>query len=140
MADEPKEGRPTKLTKEIIKEAKNYCLLGATDIELASFFEVSVATIYNWRNSSPEFLEATRLGKEQANERVERSLYARACGYDKDGKHYPADPGSISLWLRNRDAERWKDKRENEDIDMLSLARRLAHVLTEAADESHTTH
>lgn len=132
--------RPSKLTDKIIEEAKNYCSLGATDIELADFFDVAVSTIYYWRKASVEFSEATALGKEEANERVKRSLYARACGYDKGGKHYPADPNSISLWLRNRDPDNWRDKSDTADLDMLDLARRLAHVLTEAADESHTTH
>lgn len=142
-------GRPTKLTPEIIKQAENYCALGATDIELAEFFEVAVSTIYCWRNSSPQFSEATALGKEASNERVSRSLYSRACGYDKSGKHYPADPNSISLWLRNRDPDRWKDVKEQvqtqkfsegDDVDSIELARRIAHFLSEGLDKTHITH
>ena len=139
-------GRPTKLTPEIIELAKNYCLLGATDVELAGFFEVAVSTIYCWRNSSPEFSESTSLGKEAANDRVERSLYNRACGYDKGDKHYPADPGSISLWLRNRDSDNWKDvkerhdtlKYEDDEVNSIELARRIAHILSEGLDQAHT--
>ena len=108
-------GRPTKLTPEVIELAKNYCFLGATDIEMAKFLGVCVATIYSWKNTSKDFLEATTRSKDIANARVASSLYAKACGYEIDGKHYPADTASISLWLRNRDSDNWKDVKERVD-------------------------
>jgi len=142
-------GRPTKLTPEIIEQAKNYCLLGATDIELAKFFGVVESTIYEWRKNSPEFSESTKLGKEAANARVEHALYTKACGYDKDGKHYPPSDTSMIFWLKNRDSENWKDVREridihkfddNSDVDMIELARRTAHILSEGLDKAATKH
>lgn len=147
---EPKKraGQPTKLTEEVIKLAENYCFLGATDVEMADFLGVCVATIYSWKNTSPKFLEATTRGKESSNARVASSLYTRACGYDKDGKHYPADPSSISLWLRNRDPEQWRDVKEridtvkyaDDEVDSIDLARRIAHILSEGLEKAHTTH
>ena len=61
-----------------------------------------------------------------ADDRVERSLYARATGYSydavkifhtKDGKiikvpyteHVPPDVGAICFWLKNRRPDRWRD-------------------------------
>lgn len=141
-----KTGRPSKLTEDIIEQARNYCKLGATDVELAEFFGVSASTIYNWKLESPEFLESTKIGKEAANARVGHALYTKALGYDKDGRHYPADTTSIIFWLKNRDPENWRDVKErinthiNEDdeIDMTDLARRMAYVLTEAMDGQET--
>jgi hypothetical protein len=142
-------GRPTKLTKEIIEQAKNYCLLGATDVELSEFFDVNTSTIYHWRNLSEEFSNATKVGKEEANERVGRSLFTKACGYDKDGKHYPADNTSIIFWLKNRDPDNWKDVRERvethkfddaDGVNQIELARRIAHILSEGLEQAQTQH
>ena len=142
-------GRPTKLTDDIIEQAKNYCLLGATDVELANFFSVNTSTIYEWRKTNPEFSNATKLGKEEANARVEHSLYTKACGYDKDGKHYPPSDTSMIFWLKNRDSDRWKDIKERVDthkfddtdgVNHIELARRIAHILSEGLEQAQTQH
>jgi len=141
-------GRPTKLTPEIIEQAQNYCLLGATDIELAKFFNVVESTIYEWRKNNEEFSKATKIGKEEANARVEHALYTKACGYDKDGKHYPPSDTSMIFWLKNRDSDNWKDVKERidthkfgdaDEVNPLELARRVAFLLTEGL-EAPTEH
>jgi len=65
-------------------------------------------------------------GKDEADNRVERSLYARATGYSydavkifhtKDGKiikvpyteHVPPDVTAQIYWLKNRRPDRWRD-------------------------------
>lgn len=121
-------GRPSSFREEYIGQAKKLAALGATDLELADFFGVSTVTLFNWRTSVPEFLNATRLGKDAADERVESRLFARAMGYEHDEvdirvvngklvktpirKFYPPDTAAASLWLRNRKPERWRDKVE----------------------------
>jgi hypothetical protein len=42
-------GRPTKYQPEFAEQAYKLCLLGATDPEMADFFEVCVATVQNWK-------------------------------------------------------------------------------------------
>ena len=95
---------------------------------MADFFGVSVSTLFNWRAAIPEFLEATRLGKEAADDRIENRLYARAMGYEHDEvdirvvngevvqtpirKFYPPDTAAASFWLRNRRPTVWRDKVE----------------------------
>jgi hypothetical protein len=66
------------------------------------------------------------VGKQAADDRVERSLYQRANGYShpavkvfikRDGttvdykyiEHYPPDPTSMCFWLKNRRPDRWRD-------------------------------
>ncbi len=124
-------GRPTKYKPEYAELAFKYCLLGATDEEMANFFEISVATLYNWKNDYPEFLEALKNGKEKADAEVAKSLYNRAKGYEQKTvkvfqyqgdpvivpvvEHIPPDTGAAMAWLKNRQPSKWRDK---QDIDM----------------------
>lgn len=126
-----KGGRPTDLKKEFIGQAKKLAKLGATDIELADFFEVNVSTLYRWRNSSPEFCEALKVGKKESDDRVEQSLFHRALGFERDAvkiflskegkpvyavyrETVPPDTTACIFWLKNRRKEEWRDKVENE--------------------------
>ena len=77
-------GRPTKYKPEYSQQTYKLCLLGATDIELADFFDVSEATINNWKIDYPEFLESIKNGKERADATVAESLYKRANGYEHE--------------------------------------------------------
>lgn len=108
------------------------CAAGATDLELAQEFGVTVQSIRNWRMRYPEFFAALKLSKPIADERVERSLYERATGYSfeavkqqydsKAGKwveityieHVPPDPTAMIFWLKNRKPEEWRDKTTQE--------------------------
>ena len=66
------------------EEAHNYCLLGATNDELAEFFDVSPSTIDNWiAEPSPISRHAVKSGRVVADAKVARGLYARAVGYDR---------------------------------------------------------
>jgi hypothetical protein len=92
--------------------------------------EVSVRTISYWRASKPEFADALKAGKEVADDRVERSLFHRAVGYQHDEvhvsnyqgkvtltplvKHYPPDTTAAIFWLKNRKKDEWRDKQEVE--------------------------
>lgn len=119
-------GRPTAYKREYAAQAGKLALLGATDPELADFFQVAVSTISRWKVMHAEFSEALKLGKEAADERVAQSLYHRALGYSHpdtdirvvDGqiiktemiKHYPPDTTAAIFWLKNRRKEEWRDK------------------------------
>jgi hypothetical protein len=61
--------------------ARKLCLLGHTDAELASFFDVCEATINNWKQDYPKFLESVIAGKELADADVANSFHKRAVGY-----------------------------------------------------------
>jgi hypothetical protein len=47
---------------------------------------VSEATINNWRLKHEDFARALKAAKAPADDRVERSLYARANGYEYDSE------------------------------------------------------
>lgn len=123
-------GRPTKYEARYAAQAYKFCLLGATDEQLADFFEVDVSTISNWKNDQPKFLEALKKGKEAADAKVAESLYKRATGYShpevdvkmyegeiiqtKLTKHYPPDSTAIIYWLNNRQKEKWRTRNNTE--------------------------
>lgn len=122
--------RPSKFKDEYAAQARKLCELGATDMELADFFDVDTATIYRWRNQHEAFCEAVTCGKEKADERVARSLYNRAVGYTFDSEkvfqfqgqivrantteHVPPDVGAAFNWLKNRRPDEWRDKQTTE--------------------------
>lgn len=128
MVSKPSRGRPTSYKPAYAKQAAKLCELGATDIELADFFEVNTSTIYEWRNQNPEFSKAVIAGKEMADARVERAFFNRAVGYTFESEkifnnqgeilraptreHVPPDAGAALNWLKNRQPDKWRDKQE----------------------------
>mgnify|MGYP000942201610 FL=1 len=128
MDDQPTIGRPTLFRDEFVEQARKLALLGATDREVADFFDVSERTVNDWKLRHPEFLQSLKSGKEAADERVERSLYHRALGYSHDSvkmfqaggavisepydEHYPPDTTAAIFWLKNRWPKEWRDKTE----------------------------
>lgn len=123
-----KPGRPTAFKDGFVEQARKLCQMGATDIELADFFEVDVRTIYRWRNTNEEFCQAVCAGKDSADERVQRAFYQRAVGYTFESEkifqhqgeiirapsreHVPPDPGAAFNWLKNRRGDDWREKSE----------------------------
>lgn len=118
--------RPSKFKVEFIAQAEKLCKLGATDAEVADFFEVDVRTLYRWKGENEAFCHALKIGKVESDERVERSLFSRAIGYEHDEvdirvvnqeiiqtpikKYYPPDTTAAIFWLKNRKPGEWRDK------------------------------
>lgn len=123
-------GRPTAYKPEYVAQAQKLASLGATDIEIADFFEVDVRTIYRWKHDRDEFCQALNVGKSKADERVINSLYQKAIGYEQEsvkifmpaGAEAPVyapyrekiapDTTAAIFWLKNRQPEQWRDKQE----------------------------
>lgn len=97
---------------------------------MADFFQVSEATLNNWKAVHNEFLESITRGKAGADAEVAAKMYERACGYSHSAvkifnyegqiieapytEHYPPDTQAASLWLRNRQPKKWRDKQDLE--------------------------
>lgn len=131
--------RPSKYEARFAKQAAHLTQLGATDQEVADFFEVDVRTIYRWKHDHAQFCQALKAGKDIADDRVERSLYQRAIGYEQDevkifmpasaespvyapfrAKVAP-DVTAAIFWLKNRRKDDWHDKREVEHSGNVTL-------------------
>ncbi len=116
----------------------------ATDEELADFFQVTKRTINRWKLAHPEFALAIQRGKDAADGRVVESLYHKAMEreteeeqaiklktvtYGDNGKRLkeeerveivtvkkliPADTTAMIFWLKNRQAQNWRDVHKHE--------------------------
>ena len=124
-------GRPTKYKKEYNEQVYKLCLLGATDKQIADFFDVDESTINRWKEKEPEFCKSLKAGKVDADAEIAQSLFHRAKGYScKDTKfathegqitdaqeytkHYPPDTTAAIFWLKNRQKNQWRDNQEVE--------------------------
>lgn len=113
---------------------------GFTDQEVCKVLGIHYAT---WKRRKAKDLELCATIKEwkaEADDKVERSLFERACGYSHPDthvaviagevvvtaltKHYPPDATSCIFWLKNRRPDQWRDKNvlghELEDGGLLS--------------------
>lgn len=128
-----KEGRPTKYDPKYNDQVYKLALLGATDKELADFFEVTESTLNLWKLKHPDFSESLKKGKVQADAQVGARLFERALGFEHDSeeikvvsmgkegsvvervpirKVYPPDTTAAIFWLKNRQSDKWRDKQE----------------------------
>lgn len=145
--DYKKRGRPSKIDGMDFEMLFRLAQLGVTDEEIAHVLGIATSTVYNLKKSHPDFLEAIKRGKEEADNNVEISLYKRARGYEHDEdkiflhegnpvivptiKHYPPDPTAIIFWLKNRRPKDWRDKSEA-DINIKTLPDELIEVIEKA--------
>jgi hypothetical protein len=117
----------SKYRPEFVEQAKSLCeQFGATDDDLADFFKVKVRTIHRWKALHPDFIAALTVGKEIADNRVERSLYMNATGFRKPAlkifqyegnvikekyeEHVSPDTRAAIFWLCNRRRDRWNNQ------------------------------
>ncbi|MGJ8518028.1 hypothetical protein [Carnimonas bestiolae] len=119
-------GRQSKYKAEYAEQARKLCVLGATNEELADFFEVGGTTIDRWLVAHPEFKQAVKDGKTLADAQVAEKLFKRATGYSHPEddiraingeivitpttKRYPPDTVAAIFWLKNRQPTKWRDK------------------------------
>lgn len=118
-------GRPSKFKPEFIKLASQFSKLGATDLEIADALGVNVATFNRWKLEHADFCASIKDAKTKADQRVERSLFVRATGYEHDEvdirvvngkivktairKFYPPDTTAAIFWLKNRQPAGWRE-------------------------------
>ena len=130
--------RPTKFKAEFVGQAAKLAALGATDREIADFFEVDERTINRWKAENDEFCQSLKVGKASSDDRVEQSLYRRAVGYSYVGQkafhyqgqitkadvveHVAPDVTACIFWLKNRRPEQWRDKPDGPGGDHLADA------------------
>lgn len=134
-------GRPSSFKPEYCEQVEKLCRLGATDKDIANFFQVDESTINRWKEK-PEFCESLKSGKAKSDAEVADRLYQRARGFEweeiqavklkevkySNGKRVseiervelvpvqkvvPPDTTACIFWLKNRRSEDWRDKTEH---------------------------
>lgn len=122
---------PCATDPRIVKAAAKMAELGATDIEIAQALDIGLRTLFRWRHQDEAFARAISAGKDMADERVVRSLYARANGYSHEAvkfhvidgqvvqtpyiEHVPPDTVAGIFWLKNRRPGEWRNTPEPAD-------------------------
>jgi transposase-like protein len=125
-------GRPSNYDPNYVSEVLKMAERGATDVEIADAFDVTVRTLYRWKAEHEDFKQALKIAKDVADERVERSLYQRALGFEHDTVKifYNAKTGEVKqvkyrekvapdtvaciFWLKNRKRAEWRDRTDTE--------------------------
>ena len=136
---EKKTGRPPSYKPEYVTQAQKLAELGATDREVAEFFGVTERTVYRWQHDHVDFCQALKVGKDVADDRVEKSLYRRAIGYTHDAvkilqfqgqevivpyeEHHAPDTTACIFWLKNRRRAEWRDKVDHEHSGGLKVSK-----------------
>jgi hypothetical protein len=131
VAEGIRRGAPTLYRPELAALARRLALLGATDQEMADALGVDQVTLDRWKTRHQEFRIAIQHGKIRADAEIAESLYSRARGYTHEATkifmpagaeapvyapyvvHHPPDTTAASLWLRNRQPKKWRDRHEN---------------------------
>lgn len=127
-------GRPTTYKSEYNEQVFKFCLLGATDKQIADFFGIAESTLNKWKNEHYEFSESIKRGKCVADANVASSLYSRAKGFVKNDcekifqnrgeivrakytEYFPPDTTAAIFWLKNRQQKSWRDRQELTGMD-----------------------
>lgn len=138
------------LTEEGLNRLQGWKRNGLTDEQIAEKIGINRDTLYTWIKKFPDISDSLKIGKEDADIAVENALFKSACGYEveeiteelkydakthsykmmvtkKQKKHIPPSNTAQIFWLKNRKAENWRDKVDNnitlnEETDALSRA------------------
>lgn len=97
-----------KYDEEMVPRAAELAGQGLTDAEIAAELGIVPSTLWRWFVAYPELRSAVKAAKEAIDRRVERSLFKRAV---EDG-----DTTAHIFWLKNRQPDLWRDKRETEIV------------------------
>lgn len=111
-------GRPTKYDEALLDDVRERALKGETDEEISAGINVSRSTLALWKARHPEFSDALRAWKGEADDAVELSLYNKALN---------GDTTAAIFWLKNRRKDDWRDKHDVE----LSASGDLAAIIAE---------
>jgi len=133
-----------------LREVEMWASMGLSESQIAFNLGISRATLENYKRDHLDILESLKRGKNQADFKVENSLYKKATGYetketvaakvkdiyydDKGNKcqkerldtvevvkEIPPDVTAIKFWLINRNKGRWKENPTKVEIDKALL-------------------
>ena len=123
-------GRPPRYSPDYCPIAYKFCLLGATNEDLAELFKVALSTVSHWLAHRPDFHKAVQEGRDVADADVAFSLLQKAKGFTHPdvkvlaiageaqevtyNRYFPPDTQAAIFWLRNRRRKQWREVIEHE--------------------------
>lgn len=93
-----------------IEEIEVWARSGLTQQQIAHNLGIGLTTLKDYMKKSPTIATTIRRGKEVADVQVENALYKAALN---------GNVSAIIFWLKNRRPDKWKDKREPEEIEIM---------------------
>lgn len=126
-------GRPSKFSDKLVLRVLELAKAGKTDAQIAKALGISLSTLKLWRATHDDFSAALKDAKDFADEIVEASLFSRANGFrhpaikffchegtvitERYTEIYPPDTVACIFWLKNRQPQRWREQRDDGDVD-----------------------
>lgn len=130
------------ITAEGLARIEQWARDKLTDEAIAKNMGITASTFYAWNKKYSDISEAIKRGREPVVENVENALLKRAEGFrdvertyervrnPETGEFemmltkevervYPPDVGAIAFYLKNKDPENWKDRK---DLDVNSIS------------------
>lgn len=110
---------------------EGYAREGLNEIQIAEKLRIANSTFALYKKKFIEFSDALKRGKAPVDFEVENAFLKKAKGYTEvinEQKltpsgilvdtvreiHYPPDTAACFIWLKNRKADKWRDKQEIE--------------------------
>lgn len=128
-----KPGPKVEFSKAKLEQVELLAKLGATNNQLAEFFDKNSSTIDSWIKNNKEFRKARKKGGMVADLKVIQCMFKRATGYDyteeqvliingkikkvKVKKHAIPSEKSILAWLTNRQRLLWTNSYANLNVN-----------------------
>ena len=130
------------VTSKVIQKCERLASRGLSIIQIGVSLGWSEETIHKKKRENPELAEAIKRGQSKGIETVSNALFKRAKGYSYKETHVEERPGkkgeaikTIKLvkkqvapdvtaqifYLKNRDAENWKDKQDHKVSSDITL-------------------
>lgn len=126
-------GRPSKRPGVDFSVVKRLALAGCTMEQIAAGAGVSKDSLERWAKADPALAELMADWKAEADDRVERALYSRACGFVAPDKVHPPDSVACIFWLKNRRPKEWRDK---QDVEHSGTVRTVADMIAAIREPS----
>lgn len=101
-------GRPSEYDEAYLPEVLDLVSQGATSVEIAEHLDISTVTFWRWCKAYPELRNAVKGAKDAQDDRVEEALRINAV--------LQGNVTAQIFWLKNRQPDRWRDRKETEII------------------------
>jgi len=149
-----KRGRPDGFNEKVGDRILALAEKGLIDDEIAVKIGVSPRTLDYWKAKDKDFLRSIRESKALADDLVEAALFQRAVGYSHSAtkmfqhegciikedytEMYPPDTKAIEFWLKNRQPDKWREKKLIEHSGKVGLAEMVIGSFDEAKEEKES--